>query len=544
MIPHYFQLLARCQNVQKGGPRTAEGKTRSRLSALKHGATARTPVLPDEDPEAFLARVEERLAVLQPRNTIERDFADNYILSTWQRKRCIRAEAAMAARRMEQAEVEEPLAAKDQALALGAILYWDQYGDYRLYPHLDEGAGVPISRPSSPDDPNDPARVLLRLESFLEGCQWLLDERGKLRDRLQPGLSWDSHHKFRAVRLLGRQPIDLPDEPEIPRIYVAAHTIYPQFGSPFEEILCEFNRDEMRNNEVKSFIKTVRRLPWRALAPKTATEARAQLTKLVDTAIARLQQIVAAHQDRAAYYVQHADGAFAFDASTEGERLRRQLRTSLRESHRWFYNLERARKSEVLDVCEAGATAPAVGNGVTACAAPAEGVQAYPEPAPVEPDEPGELVCQGWEESNNSGGLGPEPAIQRDDTPPSDPGANDGCAPAAFCPPVEEGAGALDPPPLMHARWEFAPWSAYADAAQFADLKRREREIKSGIDRTGRKPGSSAARQNEPKSLCNGPEGPTDQPQRGAGHTYPAPPQETHNQQEPEPHRETRRGYA
>jgi hypothetical protein len=46
------------------GPRTPEGKSRSRLNALKHGLTARTLVLPGEDPEAFRGRLEAFVCVL------------------------------------------------------------------------------------------------------------------------------------------------------------------------------------------------------------------------------------------------------------------------------------------------------------------------------------------------------------------------------------------------------------------------------------------------------------------------------------------------
>ena len=43
------QLAANRRNAQKStGPRTAEGKKRASLNALKHGMTAKTVVLPHE----------------------------------------------------------------------------------------------------------------------------------------------------------------------------------------------------------------------------------------------------------------------------------------------------------------------------------------------------------------------------------------------------------------------------------------------------------------------------------------------------------------
>jgi hypothetical protein len=48
------QLAANRRNAQKStGPRTVEGKQRSSMSALKHGLTARTLVLPHEDALAY-----------------------------------------------------------------------------------------------------------------------------------------------------------------------------------------------------------------------------------------------------------------------------------------------------------------------------------------------------------------------------------------------------------------------------------------------------------------------------------------------------------
>ncbi len=48
------QMAANRANAQKStGPRTAAGKQRSSMSALKHGLSARTLVLPHEDNTAY-----------------------------------------------------------------------------------------------------------------------------------------------------------------------------------------------------------------------------------------------------------------------------------------------------------------------------------------------------------------------------------------------------------------------------------------------------------------------------------------------------------
>ena len=44
------------------GPTSAIGKSRSRFNALKHGMTAKTQVLPSEDPALFRAEIDGWIA--------------------------------------------------------------------------------------------------------------------------------------------------------------------------------------------------------------------------------------------------------------------------------------------------------------------------------------------------------------------------------------------------------------------------------------------------------------------------------------------------
>ena len=49
------------RNARKStGPKTPEGKNRSKFNAMKHGMDAKTPVLPGEDAEAY-RRADRRL---------------------------------------------------------------------------------------------------------------------------------------------------------------------------------------------------------------------------------------------------------------------------------------------------------------------------------------------------------------------------------------------------------------------------------------------------------------------------------------------------
>jgi hypothetical protein len=59
--------INRRNSTRSTGPRTPEGKARSRFNAVKHGMSATPPVLPGEDPDAFRRRREAWAEALSPR---------------------------------------------------------------------------------------------------------------------------------------------------------------------------------------------------------------------------------------------------------------------------------------------------------------------------------------------------------------------------------------------------------------------------------------------------------------------------------------------
>ncbi len=78
----------------RGGPRTPEGKARSRLNALKHGLTATLPViLPGEDPDNLQTLAESMRDDLQPASAFEGDLVEHLISIAWRRRRIPAIEA-------------------------------------------------------------------------------------------------------------------------------------------------------------------------------------------------------------------------------------------------------------------------------------------------------------------------------------------------------------------------------------------------------------------------------------------------------------------
>jgi hypothetical protein len=81
------------RNARKStGPRTLEGKARSKLNAVKHGMTAKTLVLPGEDPERLQSRLETWTD--QPQNAVEQYFLEQAVHCSWKLERAERVELA------------------------------------------------------------------------------------------------------------------------------------------------------------------------------------------------------------------------------------------------------------------------------------------------------------------------------------------------------------------------------------------------------------------------------------------------------------------
>src|SRR6516165_12787281 len=219
------------QNGQKSrGPKSPEGKARSKFNALKHGLKAKTVVLPGEDAQDYQARLDAWIADLQPKNDVEQSLVERAVTIIWQLDRAERAEAARLSRIIREAPPEAARRREEEAAALGRRLLFDRCGPLPLYPHsLYSFPGQPrVSFSGLSDDPDDPPGLLLRLEATAEGCRWLLDRWADLGALLDRGQSWQAPDKLRAIRLLGRQPLEAADSQVVATIFQACHVLDPQ----------------------------------------------------------------------------------------------------------------------------------------------------------------------------------------------------------------------------------------------------------------------------------------------------------------------------
>jgi hypothetical protein len=337
---------ARRLNGRKSrGPKTIEGKMRSRFNALKHGLTARTPVLPDEDGAAYRERLDAWTADLQPRNHIELSLVGQAVQATWQIERAERAEVARLAHNMRHAADEEEQQQEAEVNALGIRLFHDRWpGGIAAYPHPSRDLARPVSLIDPNDETGGPAGIVLRLESTAAGCRWLYDRFAELRAVLEKGQSWGSPDKLKAVRLLGRQPLEAAPDPEVAAIFLACHVIEPIFEDPFQELMYELD-----DTQKKSYRRWLNSRQAAALRPADKATAREVLLATVRRATSRLDGLFVMHQRRAeADRAEQAD-RLSFDTSPEGERLRRHVLSTGRALYRALDTFLKIRKSLDID---------------------------------------------------------------------------------------------------------------------------------------------------------------------------------------------------
>jgi hypothetical protein len=110
------------------GPRTPEGKNRSRFNGLKHGLTATIPVIPGEDPAVYEARLKAMIESVPPRNQVELDLLGRVAATNWSLERAARAEAAQISHRIRNEAIDRQRREEDDAIALGQQLFWDARG--------------------------------------------------------------------------------------------------------------------------------------------------------------------------------------------------------------------------------------------------------------------------------------------------------------------------------------------------------------------------------------------------------------------------------
>jgi hypothetical protein len=111
------QVLANRENAQHStGPRTEEGKSRTRLNGLRHGLTGQNVLLPEEDRQVYEAHCAAFLEEFAPEGPLETQLAQTIADDFWRLNRIKAVEDNIFALGIE-AHAENPADETEAALA-------------------------------------------------------------------------------------------------------------------------------------------------------------------------------------------------------------------------------------------------------------------------------------------------------------------------------------------------------------------------------------------------------------------------------------------
>ncbi len=287
---------------QNAGPHIPESKAKIKFDTLKFGLRAESRLLAFEDPQEFNDRTDAWIDALKPRNAVELSLVHDAVEYTWMQDRARRAMAARITLNINNAGIDEAEREADEVLKLGEQLFHDRRGPLTVFPHHDEpetNETRPARRVSkaknsaSRPEPLSPQRLVLRLQSTAGGCQWLLDRWAELKEILDLEWCWDSPDKLKAIRLLGRQPVDAADDRDVLLIFAACQAVEGQPGTAIPEI-----ENELQPHERGPYYERLSRRGINVLTPINPAAGRAALLGIIERVTGPIWQRAEEHRRR------------------------------------------------------------------------------------------------------------------------------------------------------------------------------------------------------------------------------------------------------
>jgi hypothetical protein len=174
--PEERREINRRNSLRSTGPRSAEGKARARLNALKHGLRAEEFALPGEDCDELKRLTDEWVDYYEPRSPGERAALDRCVYATVQLKRCARYHVEAVAEQVRQAQEDWDRQQEDEVAELVELLK------------------------------TEPEKAVRNLKRSTLGCRWLIEEWTNLLRPLDEGQFWLPSELDKAIRLSGESP--------------------------------------------------------------------------------------------------------------------------------------------------------------------------------------------------------------------------------------------------------------------------------------------------------------------------------------------------
>ncbi len=286
------------------------------MNALKHGKFSKKSEFLRENSLNFETRQHKWMANEKPRNDTEEYLIHRRVFLSFEVERSERAHLEHLRSRIDNAEENEHSA----VIAIGERLFHDPSGHRSLYgiPPM-KRAGVPkTSGNGEVSDENRPSELVKILESSEIGCLWLRSNWEELKARLEePPNNFQSIDRFKAIRLLGRQPVEVMEHYTVAEIFVASHAIKPEGEGPYQDL-----QSDMTSAQYDIFVKKIG-LRWPDL--KTVggpANAREILIDLCESKIEELNEKLAEYQENSDAIAEMKWNNLGTDETPEGRSKR------------------------------------------------------------------------------------------------------------------------------------------------------------------------------------------------------------------------------
>jgi hypothetical protein len=290
------------------------------MNALKHGLTAKTVLLAEEDPGEFRQLMLGWFEAKRPQDKCEASLVERGVYALWQLERSERSHAArLWLKAFDHAEDEKTRVGEEVDGLIRRLLRAPQ-GRPTAYPRAtgseDDAADTSASG-ATIDEADHPATLIGQIIASELGCRRLLAMWDELRASLDQD-GWRSPQRFRAFRLLGFHPSDIYMTTALAATLQACHVLDPDASNLVGEVWNEcVSADALREIDA-DYQRETARLP---IPDQDA--ARQHLREIIEREVALIEEKAQRHSERAAVEEPLLPHLLAVDQSREGKLMQR-----------------------------------------------------------------------------------------------------------------------------------------------------------------------------------------------------------------------------
>jgi hypothetical protein len=336
------------------GPRSDDGKQRSRQNALKHGLRAQSLALPNEEPCQNQAKLDEWLDFYKPRTPGERDLIEQAVTASIQLKRCQRFHHATVSEQVENAAQDWDEANAEEVARLIAALE------------------------------TDPAEAVEGLKLTADGVAWLLGRWARLRAIFEAEGRWTEPDRDEAIRLTGSSP---EPQPEAIEAFLIRFFNLQTHENPDPEARAWLLRPEYVPPTIRGRVESYHPGP---------EEARARLRMIIDRTVYALKRLEATAAESDAAERQAATDRALMIADPTVARLHLRYQTSSEMAfHRSYKQLLKSLSEPV------EAEVPNEPNGLEMSSEEDDEETTYDDDEEDESESDDEECCDSWAVSND-----------------------------------------------------------------------------------------------------------------------------------------------